>query len=459
MNKTIKLLKDFSLGGESYSAGTVLEVSEEVATVLIAKDAAEETSLDDVVADGISEPKPEVKEPDLDTAIVSRVKERRQDDPKGGYQFFSEFALDVWKAGPGGVHPPARLKEWSSASKALTRSQAGAQKQVMVEYDDEQGGYLVPTEFKAQLLMQGLENQIVRPRATEVPMQTNSVSFPAINDTTHAGNAFWGGLTVYRPGESAAKTPSKPDFAKVTLTLHKLVCLTPVSDELLEDSPVSIEPLLRQLFGEAIGFVMDDDFINGTGVNMALGGANAGNPSLIVVPRTTLGRIRGMDLIRMWSRLYPNGAGNAVWLFNQDCFPDIVTAAFRPNSAIAQVVPMFVADGDCKGAVMGTILGRPAIITEKCQTLGTQGDVFLVDWSQYLVGMKAGGGLPKFDSSMHLYFNYDRTAFRAVLRYDGQPWWLSDMTPAHSANTYSPFVVLGDTTTYTTTAAATTTGA
>ena len=161
----------------------------------------------------------------------------------------------------------------------------------------------------------------------------------------------------------------------------------------------------------------------------------------------------------MWSRLYPFGMSNAVWMTNLDCFPDVVTAAFRPNSAVAEVRTMFVADGDCSGQVMGTIFGRPVIFSEKLQTLGTQGDIFLVDWSQYLVGMKAGGGMPKFDSSMHLYFNYDRTAFRAVLRYDGQPWWLSDMTPAHSANTYSPFVVLGDTATYTTTAATTTAGA
>ena len=73
------------------------------------------------------------------------------------------------------------------------------------------------------------------------------------------------------------------------------------------------------------------------------------------------------------------------------------------------------------------------------QTLGTQGDIGLADFSQYLIGDK--GGI-KVATSIHLRFDYDETAFRFVLRYDGQPWWLSALTPRRGTSTLSPFVVL-----------------
>ena len=56
----------------------------------------------------------------------------------------------------------------------------------------------------------------------------------------------------------------------------------------------------------------------------------------------------------------------------------------------------------------------------------------------------AGGGL-KVDSSMHIRFDYDETAFRFVMRYDGQPSWKSALTPKRGSNTLSPFVVLNST--------------
>jgi len=86
-------------------------------------------------------------------------------------------------------------------------------------------------------------------------------------------------------------------------------------------------------------------------------------------------------------------------------------------------------------------MGRPLILTEKAQALGTQGDIGLADFSQYYIGQKAGGGL-KTATSIHLRFDYDEVAFRFVMRYDGQPGWLSALTPRRGSNTLSPFVVL-----------------
>ena len=90
-----------------------------------------------------------------------------------------------------------------------------------------------------------------------------------------------------------------------------------------------------------------------------------------------------------------------------------------------------------------TLMGRPLLLTEHCQALGTAGDIVLCDWSQYLIGGKPGAQI-QTASSMHFSFNTDETAFRFVLRYDGQPWWASALTPEHGGveASLSPFVAL-----------------
>ena len=66
-----------------------------------------------------------------------------------------------------------------------------------------------------------------------------------------------------------------------------------------------------------------------------------------------------------------------------------------------------------------------------------------MDFSQYLVGQKAGiGGGVKTAYSIHLKFDYDQNVYRIVLRIDGQPWWPSALTPHRGTNTVSPVVEL-----------------
>ncbi len=81
--------------------------------------------------------------------------------------------------------------------------------------------------------------------------------------------------------------------------------------------------------------------------------------------------------------------------------------------------PVYVAGDPANAAVspFGTIFGRPVVITEHCQAARTTGDIILADFSQYLIGGKAGRTGPAMDKSIHLRFDYDEVAFRAVMRY------------------------------------------
>jgi len=377
------------------------------------------------------------------TASV-KVRERVEDDPKGGFKGLWDFGKCVYEGGK----PDRPDAEAAKRLRAYNAKAAGH----MAENEPSEGGYLVPVEFRTNLMQTMLEKTIVRPRATFVPMRTNSVQMPALSDYDHreSGNGLCGAIRVYRPAEAGAKTASKPEFDRITLSLHKKIALTYVSEELLEDSPISIEPLLNRLFTEAIAWHDDNDFINGTGANMPLGVLNA--PCLISVTRSTCGDawLNYTDIVNMWSRLHPASMGNSVWFINNALLPYLYQLCYSCEDCTGSVITgtaAFMPGNGASDTPYNTLLGRPVIVTEHCPALGHVGDIILGDWSQYLIGGKTGGA-PRLDSSIHLKFDYDETAFRAVLRDDGQPWWKSAMVPKHTTsnlatnNTLSPFITL-----------------
>jgi len=359
-------------------------------------------------------------------------KDNAEDDPAGGFAYAGEFLKDVWKAGKGVISE--KLGKWVAAGKTAGH---------MSEGDDSQGGFLVPTQFIADLKMNTIIDDGIPGRCTTIHMQTNTVSIPFVNETSHATSVY-GGVTVYRTGEAQQKGASKPTFGLCTLTLHKLTVLTYVSDELMEDSPISIEPMFRKMFPEALQFTLADDILNGTGAGMGLGVIPA--PATIAIPRTTNGTIVWADIIAMWSRLYARSAGNAVWFANNDTFPSLATMRQVVGTG---GVPVYLPANGASATPYGTLMGRPLILTELAQTVGVSGDIILADLSQMLLGRKQGAGV-KFGSSIHLRFDYDETAFKAEIRYDCQPWWPAPLTPRYSANTVSPFVILDDAVTTTT---------
>ncbi len=365
------------------------------------------------------------------SAIVGSPEDKLVADKMGGFKSAGHFYKEVMNA----AHPGYKSEVLSSWQDAVTKT-AG----YMEEGDAAQGGYTVPVQIANTILERSLEASIVEPRASVQPMTSNRLEIPADVDNNHATNYF-GGITIYRTGEAVAKTPSNPTFRKVALTLHKLTGLCYVSDELLSDSTVALEAYLGRKFSQAIAFVKDDDFLNGTGANQALGAFNSSNPCLVTCTAVTgqgASTIIAENIVQMWSQLYPAFTNEAVWVANPETFPQLAVMALAVGTG---GVPLWMPAGGMSGSPYATLMGRPIIFSEKMQALGTAGDIGLAAFSAYLVGQK-GGGAPDIASSIHIKFVEDETAFRFVLRYDGQPAWASALTPKRGSNTLSPFVVL-----------------
>jgi len=58
-----------------------------------------------------------------------------------------------------------------------------------------------------------------------------------------------------------------------------------------------------------------------------------------------------------------------------------------------------------------------------------------------IVGMR---GQVQIAASPHVLFTTDQTAWRAIVRVDGQGTWDEALTPAESTDTFSPFVTLAE---------------
>jgi len=302
------------------------------------------------------------------------------------------------------------------------------------ESQGETGGFLVPEEFRANLLMLALEAAIVRPRATVIPISTASVLMPMLDVTSHASNLY-GGVVAYWIPESGTFTASEPDFGQTRLTAKKLTGLTVASNELLSDAAISLEALINTLFPRAIAFEEDVAFIRGDGAGEPVGILNA---DCLVSQAKETGQaadtIVWENIVKMYSRMFPSSLGRAVWLAHIDTFPQLATMSLSIGTGGSAI---WLNNG-AAGPPM-TILGRPVIFTEKCETVGTVGDIYFADFSYYLI---ADRQTLSMTASPHVYFTTDRTAYRFVERVDGQPWIRSAITPKRGSTTLSGFVAL-----------------
>ena len=140
------------------------------------------------------------------------------------------------------------------------------------------------------------------------------------------------------------------------------------------------------------------------------------------------------NIVNMYARRLGNSA-DYIWLYNQDIEPQLFTMSLAVGTGGA---PTYMPPGGLSDAPYGRLLGRPAFPHESCATLGTQGDIALVNPSEYVMVDRA----PQSASSIHVQFTTDETTFRFVYRVDGQPKLASAITPANGSNTQSPFVVL-----------------
>lgn len=301
------------------------------------------------------------------------------------------------------------------------------------------GGYLVPEEFRSDILQLALESSLVRSRATVIPMSSLKLSYPAVDDTDHTTSVY-GGIQGVWVEEGATIPESQATFAQVKLEAKKLAALAVASNELVRDWG-AFGGWINNSLPTAISWFEDLAFISGSGVGKPLGMLSTSNPSLLTIAARSgqgSGTIVWENALDMYSRLLPQSINTAEWWASPDTFVQLATMALSIGTGGSAV---WLTDGH--GRPQLTLLGLPVRMTEKVPSaLGTQGDLNLVDPKMYLIGDRQ---TMTVESSAHVRFTSDQTVYRCIERVDGQPWLLGPVTPQNNSATLSSFINLSST--------------
>jgi HK97 family phage major capsid protein len=307
----------------------------------------------------------------------------------------------------------------------------------MNESNPSDGGFLVGQEQVTTVRQRMYDTGQILSRVFNLPLGANSngVKLMAVDETSRADGARYGGITSYWLDEGGTKTASKPKWRPMELSLKKVAALVRVTDELLADA-VALEAWIMKFLPLELKFKAEDAIMSGTGAGMPLGFLNSG--AAAVVTRTTPGTVSYEDIVSMYSRFYGPSLSNAAsaWFVDQSALPALFSMSLQIG---AGGIPVFLPANGITGKPYSTLFGLPVIPAEYLSALGTKGDVVLADLSQYTFIDK---GEVQAASSIHVYFVTDETAFRFVYRCDGQPEWSAPLTPKNGGPTVSPIVVL-----------------
>ena len=306
----------------------------------------------------------------------------------------------------------------------------------MNETSDPEGGFLVGYDWTSDIKQRMFSTGEILSRVARQPIGPNSdaLAYPYLDEESRAASTRHGGIRVYYTGEADTIASSKAKFKQGRIPLDKSTALIPVTSELLRDT-TALSAWIDREVPTALQWAAENKVINGSGVAQPLGIINSG--ALVTVAKEggqTADTVVAENIFKMYARQI--NVSRAVWLISQNVWPQIFQLHIAVGTGGA---PIFVPGGNISGAPFGTLLGRPIIPVEYCSTLGDVGDIIFADLGSYLLPEK--GGIDQ-QTSIHVFFATDETAFRFTWRHNGQPIFNTAITPANNGDTLSEFVAL-----------------
>lgn len=300
------------------------------------------------------------------------------------------------------------------------------------------GGFLVQTDFNANLLTRSFAAGQLINRVVHQPISANANAYAqnVLDDSSRASGYRGGGLLTYWVSEAGSATAKKPKYRRIEMKLEKLMGLFYATDEVLQDA-AALSNVAEREFQKEFAFVFDDMIFRGSGGGQPLGFMNSG--CLVTISKESgqsADTIVTENIVKMYAAMHA-AASAPVWLVNKNCFPQLLTLSVALGT-YAQ--PVFLPAGGISGKPYGTIFGDPVLQIEQAASIGDLGDISYVDLGEYLWIEK--GGLQSA-SSIHVNFLSDETAFRWTVRVNGQPTWNKALSPYKgTASSISPFVTL-----------------
>lgn len=266
-----------------------------------------------------------------------------EDVVNGAFKSFTERMTPVDKKffmfpgigtqGADDVTPEGKFKKTISFLKALSGGEVQvlrdmhkqvAQKANLSEGTTTAGGFLVPEEFKAEILRLAPQYGVIRSNARMIPQMSDVVHFPAAG--TQDVTAQW-------VNEAGQIKSTDPNFRQVTLTLNKLASIPKVTNELLEDANVNTIQYLAEIIAEAFAKEEDNQGFNGTGSPFVGVLTATGVPTSPHAGGTAFICLSYQDLVDTTAQIYSNALGNAKFYLHRTMIAHVrglITTAGAP---------------------------------------------------------------------------------------------------------------------------------
>jgi len=355
---------------------------------------------------------------------ISEMKEGIEDDPQRGFKSVSEFATSVKRACTVGAGSDVdhRLKICAAPSSPHTT------------YVGEDGGYLAPPQYRSEIWDMAVAESSLLQLADVQPTESNQVI------QTKDESVPWSttGVVAKWADEASQYAETRKVLKEQRVQLHKCYVFTTASDEELEDAPQLTERLTKSA-ARAISWKVDAAIVNGDGQGEPLGfyrgGSGAALISVAKEASQTADTIVAANVAKMYGRLLRVGQGSPVWLIHPDAAQQLI------QMTLGDHVVWTPPNEGMKQAPGGFLLGVPVLYSQHCQTVGDKGDIVLADLKAGYSAYQKSGGV-KFDSSIHLYFDYGVQAFRWTFRVGGKPNLSGAISSANGSSTLSHFVTL-----------------
>jgi HK97 family phage major capsid protein len=189
---------------------------------------------------------------------------------------------------------------------------------------DSAGGFLVPEELMANIIVLREQFGVFRQECDVVPMGSDTLNWPRRT----------GGLTAFFTSENQAVTESQASWDNVNLTAKKAAVLTRMSTEIEQDAVVAIADWLVGEMAYAFASKEDDCGFNGDGTStfggmrgltvLAIDGNHNASKSQAASGHNTFPTVDLVDLTQLMGILPQYALAGAKWYMSQQAFYSIV---------------------------------------------------------------------------------------------------------------------------------------
>lgn len=261
---------------------------------------------------------------------------------------------------------------------------------------DTAGGYTVPDEFVRQLIKKLEDENVMRRLATVRQSESGESQIPVESDI---GLATW-------TGENAAYTESDVTFGQVLIGAHKLSRITKVSEELLQDSYLSMEEYLADVFGRSFGRAEEAAFVAGTGAGRPSGVVQASQKGTDAAP-TALAADDLFNLFHGLRRPYREAAS----------FLMADTTALLVRK-LKDETGQYLWQPGLQAGKPDTLIGRPVFISDHVPAVGEGAKAVLFgDFAHYWIVDRKGRTMQRL---VERYADNGQVGFRMFQRVDGK---------------------------------------